>query len=78
MTPSLTSVQPAAVTALQMVSWHVAHADDPDPRFRGDVNAARAYLAESVAIGWITEEEANTIRRVVGWEVKVIQMRLWE
>ena len=72
----LTRVQPPTVTAAQIVGWHVANAEHPDPRFRGDVAWAQGYLKESVRIGWLTETEANAIRAAVGWDVTAVQMRM--
>lgn len=72
----MTRVQPHAVTARQIVTWHVANADNFDRRFRGDVEWARRYLAECVKSGWLTETEANEIRAAVGWAVTAVQMSL--
>ena len=72
----MTRVQPPTVTAAQIVGWHVANAENADPRFRGDVAWAQGYLRESVRIGWITEVEANEIRAAVGWDVTAVQMRM--
>lgn len=69
----MTREQPPAVTTMQVVAWHVANADADDPRFRGDVEFARRYLAERVATGAITEAEANEIRRAVGWDVTAVR-----
>ncbi len=74
----MTRVQPPTLTAMQIVSWHVANAENADPRFRGDVDWARGYLVESVKIGWLTEAEANAIRTAVGWDVTAVQMNLFE
>ena len=72
----LTRVEPHAVTARHVVTWHVNNADNPDPRFRGDVDWARRFLAEWVTTGWLTEAEANEIRRAVGWDVTAVQLEL--
>ena len=74
----MTREQPHAVTARHVVTWHVSNADNPDPRFRGDVEWARRLLAEWVATGAITEAEANEIRAAVGWDVTAVQMTLFE
>ena len=72
----LTRVQPPTMTAMQIVGWHVANAENDDPRFRGDVDWAQNYLKESVKIGWLKEAEANEIRAAVGWDVTAVQMRM--
>lgn len=68
----LTRIEPHAVTAANVVTWHVSNADNPDPRFRGDVDWARRFLAEWIATGWLTEAEANEIRAAVGWDVTAV------
>ena len=73
----LTRVQPPTLTARQVVEFHVQHAADADPRFRGDVEWAKRYLAECVGMGWIDEAEANEIRAAVGWELTPVQMRMF-
>lgn len=72
----MTNVQPHQITALQVVSWHVANAGNEDRRFRGDVEWAKGYLAECVSMGWLTEGEANEIRTAVGWAQTAVQMRI--
>ena len=74
----MTRVQPPTVTAAQIVHWHVANAENADPRFRGDVAWAQGYLKESVRIGWLNEAEANEIRAAVGWDVTAVQMEMFE
>lgn len=69
----MTRIEPHAVTAAHVVTWHVNNADNPDPRFRGDVDWARRFLAEWAATGWLTETEANEIRAAVGWDVTAVQ-----
>lgn len=73
----MTREQPAALTTMQIVTWHVANAEADDPRLRGDVEFARRYLAERVAAGQVTEAEANEIRRAVGWDVTAVQLELF-
>ncbi len=72
----MTRVQQPTLTVRQVVEFHVKHAADADPRFRGDVEWAKRYLTECVGMGWLNEAEANEIRAAVGWELTAVQMRM--